>query len=134
MAISFRPHHFLCALCFQGEGYSPPFVKNFLAIMQKLNQAEDQIMLEVVAETDSICAPCPNRRGTQCTEQHKISMLDTAHAAILNVTAGDKMTWKQAKQRIADSMTLEQFHQACAPCEWKKWGICETVLTNFLQK
>lgn len=132
MAIQFRPHHFLCALCFQGNGYSPEFVKNFSGIMQQLNSpVGNQTTIEVVAETDSICSPCPSRRGTLCTQQAKISNLDQAHAKILNLSPGDKITWEQAKNRIADSMTLEKFHAACAPCEWKKLGICENVLTDL---
>lgn len=130
MAIQFRPHHFLCALCFQGKGYSSPFIENFSGIMQQLNHTPET-MIEVVAETDSICSPCPHRRETKCTEQHKISQLDNAHADILQLTAGDKMTWEQAKKRIKSEMTLEKFHEACAPCEWKKLGICEGVLRDL---
>ena len=28
--LQFRPHHFLCAFCFQGKGYSPEFIENFI--------------------------------------------------------------------------------------------------------
>ncbi len=129
MSIAFRPHHFLCALCFQGKGYSPQFVANFSSIMQQLNSVlGDEEVIDVVAATDSICSPCPNRRGALCADQHKISILDQAHAAILNLHEGEQITWGEAKKRIAESMTLEAFDQACASCEWKKLGICEEVL------
>lgn len=130
MAIQFRPHHFLCALCFQGKGYSSPFIENFSDIMQQLNNTPDTV-IEVVAETDSICSPCPHRRQTQCTEQEKISRLDHAHADILQLSAGDKITWEEAKKHIHKKMTLEKFHEACVSCEWKKLGICEEVLKAF---
>lgn len=127
--ISFRPHHFLCALCFQGKGYSPKFIENFSAIMQQLNAADgDAVKIEVVAETDSICQPCPHRREKSCTSQEKILQLDRAHADVLKLQPSDVLTWGEAKKRIAEWMTLEKFHQTCAPCEWKTLGICEATL------
>jgi len=122
MTISFRPHHFLCAFCFQGKGYSPEFIKNFLAIMENLT---DETLIEVVAHTDSICSPCPHRREKSCTSQEKILRLDHAHAKVLGIASGEQITWGEAKQRIYQQMTLEKFHQACAPCDWKGLGICE---------
>lgn len=133
MTISFRPHHFLCALSFKGEGYSPQFIANFTAIMQQLNAAEgDAIKIAVVGDTDSICAPCPHRREKKCTSQEKILRLDQAHAAILRIQSGDVLTWGEAKQRIANMMTIEKFTTACASCEWKSLGVCEKALTTFL--
>jgi len=130
--IAFRPHHFLCALCFQGKGYSPKFIENFTAIMQQLNAAEgDAVQIEVVAETDSICHPCPHRREKKCTSQDKILQLDQAHAAILKLRSGDILTWGEAKQRIKQFMAIEHFHKACEPCEWKKLGICEMTLVSL---
>ncbi len=132
MTIKFRPHHFLCALGFQGKGYSSQFIANFSAIVTQLNSAQgDDEIIEVVEHTDSICSPCPHRRNLLCTEQNKINQLDQAHAEILNLTAGVKITWGDAKKRIASLMSLEKFSTACAPCEWKKLGICESALRKL---
>ncbi|RYZ78407.1 MAG: DUF1284 domain-containing protein [Proteobacteria bacterium] len=61
--LKFRPHHFLCAVGFQGKGYSPEFVENFKTIKSVLDSTHgDQVMIEVIERTDSICAPCPSRR------------------------------------------------------------------------
>lgn len=129
--ILFRPHHFLCALCFQGKGYSPKFVENFSEIMQQLNsEFGDDCVIQVTQVTDSICEPCPHRRETLCTSQEKILKLDAAHAQVLGIQAGEKITWGEAKKRIREHMTLDKFHQVCAPCEWKELGICESVLVN----
>jgi len=131
--IEFRPHHFLCALCFQGKGYSSRFIKNFSALMKQLNTDEgDDISILVVNETDSICSPCPHRREKLCTSQEKTARLDHAHARALHIKPGEKITWGEAKKRIAEYMTLEAFHSACEPCEWKKLGICEKVLSTLL--
>ena len=134
-AISFRPHHFLCALSFQGKGYSPEFVANFAAIMQRLNAVDgDEIEITVSGHTDSICEPCPSRRDQLCETQEKITRLDNAHAEILQLSAGEKLTWGDAKQRIADYMTLPDFQRACDGCSWKSFGICENVLNTFRQQ
>jgi hypothetical protein len=135
MTITFRPHHFMCALSFQGKGYSAAFVENFTEIMAQL-QAErgDEIEIGITPHTDSICAPCPSKRGQFCAEQKKITTLDHAHAEILQLNDVNGLTWGEAKQRIATFMSLEKFHQACTGCEWKNLGICEKVLTDFLRQ
>jgi hypothetical protein len=132
MEISFRPHHFLCALCFKGSGYSPAFVANFHVIMDILHSSQgDNTKINVVAHTDSICEPCPNRLGKTCTTEEKINLLDTAHAAVLDIHHQDSITWGEAKKRIAEKMTLEKFHQICAVCSWKQYGICEDVIKKI---
>ena len=132
MNIHFRSHHFLCALCFQGNGYSPVFIENFTALMQQLNAEKgDDCVIEVVSDTDFICEPCPHRREQLCTSQEKILRLDRAHAEVLGIQPGEKITWGEAKQRIRERMTMEAFHRVCEPCEWKKLGICEEVLRGM---
>lgn len=131
--IYFRPHHFLCALCFQGRGYSPAFVANFQTIMNVLTSCHgDQTPIHIINHTDSICAPCPNRRDKNCTTQEKITALDHAHAHALEIKPDTTVTWGEAKQLIAEKISLEKFHEICATCSWKELGICEGVLTRFL--
>jgi hypothetical protein len=133
--IRFRPHHFLCTFCFQGKGYSSTFVRNYQRLVDKLHDPEgDQVIVEVVTETDDICTPCPHKRDALCATQDKIAQLDHAHAAALHLKPGDRLTWGEAKQRIQRYMTLEVFHTACAGCEWKKLGICEAKITASTSK
>ena len=135
MTIAFRPHHFLCTLCFQGKGYSPDFIRNYKKIVKELKSDEgDKTPIVVTSVTDSICAPCPNKQDLLCKTQAKITALDEAHAAVLALQAGEHLTWGEAKQRIKEKMTLADFHKICEPCSWKSYGLCETVLTDFLQK
>lgn len=129
MKLTFRPHHFLCTLGFQGEGYSPSFVENFGKITETLRKdGGDATEIAVVEHTDSVCAPCPHRRGKLCETQGKIDKLDQAHGALLRVSPGDRLTWGEAKQRIADSISLEDFDRICAPCEWQALGVCRKAL------
>jgi hypothetical protein len=132
--LRFRAHHFLCTLCFQGNGYSPVFVKNYQSIVDHLNQEEgDNTVIEVVIADDDICAPCPHRLGSACSSQATINTLDQNHAQVLGLKAGGRLTWGQAKQLIQNNMSIEKFHTSCAVCEWKKLGICEKALRSHLE-
>lgn len=129
--IRFRPHHFLCTVGFEGKGYSEEFVANYTRIAQDLRDSpsgDDTEITVAVESTDSICHPCPNKRGNVCETEAKIRTLDSAHAEILELKSGDVLTWGEAKNRIRAKMTLEKFHTACAPCSWKRAGICERAL------
>jgi len=134
MQIEFRPHHFLCALCFKGKGYSASFIRNFAEIIQHLTTASagEQTSIMVSGYTDSVCAPCPHKRGKACQAQAKVSQLDKAHAKALGLQIGEKLTWQAAKQRITERIDLAKFNQICQPCEWKSLGICEAALEAFL--
>ena len=133
MEIKFRPHHFLCTLCFQGKGYSLGFIKNYKEIVDELKKQGDAALITIVDHTDSICDPCPHRREQRCAMQEKISGLDQAHADTLNIQANDVISWGEAKVRIKKHLSLETFHRICASCSWKKYGICESVLTEFIK-
>jgi hypothetical protein len=127
--MKFRPHHFLCTLGFQGKGYSPAFIANFQAIVDRLRApGGGSVEIEVVAQTDSICTPCPNRTGATCTSEPKIQRLDHAHEALLGVQPGQRLTWEEAQSLIAQRVSIEAFHQACEPCSWRSLGVCEQAL------
>lgn len=129
--IHFRPHHFLCTLGFEGKGYSVSFIKNYKQIA-KLLKGQEEELIQVVTGLDSVCNACPHQRtADQCHYQEKIDGLDKAHAEVLRLKEGEILSWKQAKERIKDHMTLEKFHQSCARCEWKGMGVCEQALRKL---
>lgn len=130
--LQFRPHHFLCAVGFQGKGYSEEFVANFSEIVTELRKpGGDHILIEVTQFTDSICTPCPHKQDKFCATQEKIQQLDQAHAKILGIKPGDILTWGDAKQRIKENMNLTAFDNACSSCRWKQFGICEEALIKL---
>jgi len=96
-------------------------------------QQDENTLLEVVADTDSICTPCPHRRDLSCEFQQKILTLDNAHKEALELEYGAVLSWSEAKHRIKQQMSLEQFHKACESCSWKEWGVCEEALRGLLQ-
>lgn len=134
MSLRFRPHHFLCTLGFEGKGYSEEFVRGYQVIADQLRKRGiegDNTPIEVVESTDSICQPCPNRQGTSCATEEKIRALDGAHMKVLGIRGGDTLTWGEAKKKIAEKMTVEAHHKACAPCAWRSLGLCEAALVKL---
>lgn len=120
----------MCALGFQGKGYSPKFVSNFRQIVEKLKSPETQLC--VVDTLDSICAPCPHQTAQRtCQQQEKIDQLDKRHAQILSIKPGQVLTWPEAKEKIKHNMTVAKFHWACEGCQWKEYGVCEAALRNI---
>lgn len=130
MKLSFRPHHFLCTLGFQGKGYSPKFVENYTQIAEALRENEE-LPIQVVSSSDSICGACPHQEEGVCTVEEKIQGLDARHSQILSIKPGDTLTWKMGQEYLKEKMTIEAFHHACQGCEWKSMGVCETALRKL---
>ena len=121
--VEFRAHHFLCALGFEGKGYSNGFVANMAQIVGDLRAAPDTI-IEVVELTDDICTPCPKRRDTSCLNQTRIMALDRRHADALGLQVGDRLSWAEAQQRIQQRVTTDTLRRICAGCAWLDQGMC----------
>lgn len=130
MTFSFRPHHFLCTLGFQGKGYSPHFIENYEKIVTAL-QENEELAIEVVSSGDSICGACPHQGDDGCDREEKIQALDQRHSQILGIKPGDKLSWRKGKELLKTHMTVEAFHQACAGCSWKPLGVCEQALRDL---
>ena len=131
--VTFRPHHFLCSLGFQGKGYSDDFTANMSGIVVDRLRAPggDDTVIEVTGATDDICAPCPKRRDTLCTEQDKIAALDRRHARALGLFVGSTLTWGDAKRRIVKRVPPGSLATLCAGCQWLELGLCEKALSEL---
>lgn len=127
--VQFRPHHFLCALGFQGKGYSDSFTRNMAAIVARLRGPDGgDTLIEVTGLADSICAPCPHKRGQSCVKAAQISALDHRHAQALGLHAGQRLTWADAQSRIRAHVAPGALHDLCAGCQWLEFGLCESAL------
>ena len=131
--ITFRPHHFLCSLGFQGNGYSDDFTANMSRIVVDNLRAPggDEVMIHVTGATDDICTPCPKRRGTSCAEQERMVALDTRHARALKVFVGSRISWGEAKRRIVSYVPPGALATLCAGCQWLELGLCEKALSEL---
>lgn len=132
LPIRFRPHHFLCALGYEGKGYSPEFTANMTAIVVGRLRAPggEAEVIEVTREADAICAPCPARRGTGCESGERIAALDAAHAAALELAAGERLTWGAALGRMR-ALPPDIHRSICAPCPWRALGLCAAALARL---
>lgn len=128
--IQFRPHHFLCALGFQGKGYSDLFTANMAEIVERLRAAGgDLLEIEVTLQADHICTPCPHRRGTGCAKSEQIARLDARHAAALDLEDGQRLSWGEAQARIRRNVPAGALPELCAGCQWLELGLCERALS-----
>ncbi|SLN12240.1 hypothetical protein PEL8287_00328 [Roseovarius litorisediminis] len=131
--VTFRPHHFLCSLGFQGKGYSDGFTANMARIVVEGLRAPggDDTLIEVTGATDDICAPCPKRRGQICDAQEKIAALDSRHARALGLFSGTCLTWAEAKRRIVKRVPPGALQNLCSGCQWLDLGLCEQALFDL---
>jgi hypothetical protein len=131
--VRLRPHHVLCALGFEGRGYSDGFTANMAAIVDGRLRAPGGGATEIVitAAADAICAPCPKRRGAGCVEQPKIDALDARHGAALGLAPGDRLTWAEALDRVRARVRPGDLARLCAGCSWLAGGMCEDALARL---
>lgn len=121
----------MCTLGFQGKGYSLPFIENYRSIIEQINN-DPATLIQVTSSLDSICQACPHQTDEYtCQQQAFIEQLDQAHLKALSLKEGQRLTWTEAKTKIKAQISLECFHQICADCEWKPYGICESALKNL---
>lgn len=131
--VRYRPHHFLCSLGYQGKGYSPEFTANMTAVvMGRLRAAGgEDTLIEVTGEADSLCGPCPSRRGTGCVSGERIAELDAAHAAALGLAPGDRLTWGEGLARIRARVRPDDLEKLCGSCQWRPYGMCRAALERL---
>lgn len=131
--LRFRPHHFLCALGYQGKGYSFEFTANMDAIVSEglRGPAGEDTPIEVIAVSDAICTPCPHRRGEDCEKQALIAELDRRHAERLQLRTGDVVRWGQMRRRIRQSIAPADLDTLCAGCSWLEAGLCKAAVERL---
>ena len=132
LPLRYRPHHFLCSLGFEGKGYSTEFTANMAGIVEGHLRAPNgpDTLIGVTFQADSICAPCPSRRGTGCESADKIAALDHAHAEALSLAEGDVLQWGEALERMR-ALPTGILNEICAPCQWLALGMCEAALARL---
>lgn len=111
-----RPHHALCALFFEGKGYSQAFIENMTAFL-----ADPSQMLQITAGCDTLCQACPNKQNGQCSDEAKVSLFDQRS---VNLT-GDLFQYEQpvSLNSLCQSVYEEILQrgllaEVCGECEW----------------
>lgn len=124
----------LCAIGFEGKGYDGPFTANLAHIVQGQLRGPGgkDIAVFITGEADSICAPCPKRRGTSCEVAPKIAGLDARHGAALDLVPGQALTWGDCLDRVRARVVPADLVQLCAGCGWLDQGMCQRRLADLL--
>lgn len=130
-AVSLRPHHVLCAIGWQGHGYSPDFTRNMDAIVCDRLRAEPQTAVTFTWGADAICGPCPSRRDDSCVSAARIWGLDRRHADALGLEGGETMTWAEAEGRATSRLRPRDLDYLCHDCRWLALGICGAALARL---
>lgn len=133
-AVLLRPHHVMCAIGWTGRGYSAAFTANMDAVVVGRLRADPETPVRFTAHADSVCAPCPHRRGEGCASGEKIADLDRRHAEALGIAPGQRMSWAEAQSRATTRLRPDDLDRICARCQWLEYGICKDALRRLQQK
>ena len=119
----------LCSIGWQGRGYSPEFTANMDAIVLGRLRADPATDVIFTGTADSICAPCPARRGLGCEANERIAPLDARHAEALGIRPGQRMSWAEAQARATSRLVAADLNRLCAGCQWS--SLCQPALARL---
>lgn len=113
-----RPHHALCALFFEGKGYSQAFIDNMTAFM-----ADPSQMLQITTGCDALCQACPNNVNGRCKDEAKVSLFDQRTLKLTGtlLQADPPIPLYALCQDVFDAI-LQQglLAEVCGECEWAR--------------
>ena len=111
-----RPHHALCALFFEGKGYSQAFIDNMTNLL-----ADSSQMLQITTGCDALCQACPNNVNGQCKDEAKVSLFDQRALKLTGklFQADQPIPLYALCQGVFDAI-LQQglLAEVCGECEW----------------
>lgn len=130
-AVLLRPHHVLCAIGWQGHGYSSEFTQNMNAVVIDCLRADPETEVVFTHAADAICGPCPSRRGSSCRVADRIALLDARHGEALGIAPGQRMRWAEAQSRAVDRLVPADLERICKDCKWLELGLCQSALARL---
>jgi hypothetical protein len=127
-SVRLRGHTLLCLQGFRGEGYSSEFIANMAAIHRTLTD-HPEVLVEVLASPDAVCAACPHRHPSGCMlngERSEEEMIEQDHEVLrrLRLKVGDRLRWYDILARIQTSVTGDDLPSICGGCRWLPLGYC----------
>ena len=125
--VKLRPHHFLCIQLFTGHGYDDRFTAHMYGTIRLLSAGAQVLVQE---GCDDICEKCLNRNKSLCKSFDKVRGLDEAVRAVLGVSYGDQLAWKDITVKVQKEIFgRSSFDNICRDCEW--YGLCRDTLTDM---
>lgn len=120
--IKIRAHHLLCMQGFQGHGYSKDFVINMSQVIKNLKSPNREI--EIIAECDAICLPCPHKKDGVCRKNPdsptEIKNIDMKVLKKLDLRKGGKIKAKDILTIIKTKLKVNDIEDICGNCQWKE--------------
>ena len=128
-----RGHNLLCIQGFVGDGYSPEFVFNMMAVVESLGPAAQ---VTVTAAPDALCAACPKLREDGCAlngdgTELGIVRQDKDVMARLGIVPGDTLAWGDIVGRIRAAIEPDDLDDICGTCPWLPLGVCKTGISRL---
>jgi hypothetical protein len=116
--LTLRGHHLICLHFFSGEGYDAQFIENLRDVLKRVESEE----IEIVSGDDGICAECIYLKDRKCMHDENadegIREMDNTALKLLNLRAGQKITWQDLKNLIPN-IFLQWHDRYCNECDWK---------------
>lgn len=125
--LTFRPHHVLCTLGFEGKGYSPAFVANYASIKTALTPTTP---IQIRDGLDHICQACPHQKGDTCAKESLIQALDTRHRHALQLQ-NTCYPWQALVNKVAAHIQPHHLDQLCQGCTWLALGVCKVAVQRL---
>ena len=107
---------------FAGRGYSAGFTAHMDALLRGLT-ADTPVLL--VAETDAVCAACPNNRGGLCETPELVAGYDQAVLERCGLEENAQLPFGAFTALVQERVLSPGLRRAvCGGCQWS--NICDT--------
>jgi hypothetical protein len=117
-----RGHHLICLHFYDGEGYDEPFIENLEQVLEEIEREG----VEVTADPDDVCEPCPHRQADRCTfsrtADREIREMDARALALLGLAPGKRVGWTWLRNTV-ETIFPEWYATHCHLCTWR--SACE---------
>ena len=111
-----RPHHALCVLFFEGNGYNQAFIENMTAFV-----SDPTTMLQLTTGCDTLCQACPHNFNDQCEDEAKVSLFDQRTVKLTGAALEVDQPIRLHKlcQTVYDAILQQRLlAEVCGECEW----------------
>lgn len=116
--IDLRPHHGMCLYFFQGKGYSDAFTQNMAKIKRAL---DENPLVRLVNEEDSICGACPNNQNHICISLEKVNRYDSTVLELCALESGSEIPFQDIQKRIRERiLETDKRSHICGDCQWNE--------------
>lgn len=120
--IRLRAHHGMCLAFFEGKGYSQGFTAHMQTILDGM---QNDPMLELVTEGDSVCTACPNLESGVCRTAQKVLGYDRQVLTLCGLEAGTSLPWSEFSRLVTERVLAPGLRETvCGDCQWN--AICKS--------